>query len=317
MIKPDSLKKDSTILIASPSNGLKKEKKIKSLETLIDKFKSNNFKVLEDSHTRESINGASSTVQKRAKELEEAILNKDIDYILSVSGGDYFLEVLDFIDLDIIKDNIKWLQGHSDITPLLFLTTTKYDIQTIYSFNAANMGSVSNDEFNNNLNILKGEKISQKDFINYPEFKEKKPWTFQKDINLKGKMIGGYLGCLIDILGTKYDCTLDFIEKYKEEGIIWYFDIDYISMEDLFRDLWHLRNAGWFKYTKCILFGRSEEESFTGITIDEAILRGLGDLKIQYVTNFDLGHTNPRITIVNGSNVEIICNSKIHEIKMI
>ena len=43
-------------------------------------------------------------------------------------------------------------------------------------------------------------------------------------MDVTGRLIGGCIDVLKDIIGTKYDGTLDFIEKYKDDGIIWYFD---------------------------------------------------------------------------------------------
>lgn len=313
MIVPKFLKEGDLVIISSPSNGLKKEEKIKLLDEAKKLFNMQKINVIEDKYTRTSDKGESSNAQNRANELEKIIQDKKIDMVLSVTGGDYLIELLDKVNLDFIKDNVKWFQGQSDATILLYLITTKYDIQTIYSFNAASLSKANEVEIFNNFEILKGKKISQKDFnydINLNGEFQNNGWRFKEKIDVTGRIIGGYIGCLIDLLGTKYDYTKNFIDKYKEDGIIWYFDIDYITNEELLRQIWHLKNAGWFEYTKCIIFGRSEEKNYTGITLDEAISRGLDECKIPYITNFDLGHTNPRVTIVNGSKVNLVCNDK-------
>ena len=53
---------------------------------------------------------------------------------------------------------------------------------------------------------------------------------------------------------NKYLDTI-FIDKYKDEGVIWYFDVFSMSAEDLYRTLLQFKNAGWFKYTNLIVFG--------------------------------------------------------------
>lgn len=56
-----------------------------------------------------------------------------------------------------------------------------------------------------------------------------------------------------------------------------------------------------------IMFGRLKNEvSYTGISLHEAISRAIKNENIPILTDVDLGHTNPRITIVNGAiaNVE-------------
>ena len=41
---------------------------------------------------------------------------------------------------------------------------------------------------------------------------------------LKGRTIGGCLDVLIALVGTRFDKTKSFIEKYKEDGFIWYLE---------------------------------------------------------------------------------------------
>ena len=320
MIVPKYLKENDLIAISSQSDGIIKEKKIKNLEESIALLKKRNYKVLEDAYTRKSIKGESAPAKKRKDELERLIKNPEVKLICSVTGGNYLVEVLDDLNLDDVRQNCKWFMGQSDTTILLFLLTTKYDIKTIYSYNAASLAQASKEELENNFKILQGKKIEQKDFhyyINHEQEKKESSWQASSKINTTGRMIGGYLECLTDLIGTKYDTTLEFIEKYKEDGIIWYFDINYIGNETLLRSLWHLRNLGWFQYTKCILFGRGEETSYTGISLEEAIQRGIGDLDIPYITNCDFGHTSPRITIVNGAKVSVVCNNEEHVIKIL
>ena len=111
---------------------------------------------------------------------------------------------------------------------------------------------------------------------------------------------------LSDIFGTRFDKTLSFIEKYKEEGIIWYFDVCELTSEALIHALWKFREAGWFKYTKCILFSRIiKEESFYGISFSEAIREILGEEDIQIAIDCDFGHVSPRMTMINGSIANI------------
>lgn len=320
MLTPEYLKENDFIAISSQSDGIVKEKKVKSLEDSITLLKNRKYKVLEDAYTRNSRKGESAPSKKRAEELEKLIKNKDVKLICSVTGGNYLVEVLDDLNLDCISKEKKWFMGQSDTTILLFLLTTKYDMKTIYFYNAASLAQASKEELENNFKILQGEKIEQRDFhyyIDKENNKQESSWQNSKEINTTGRIIGGYLECLTDMIGTKYDVTVEFIEKYKEEGIIWYFDINYIDNEALLRSLWHLRNLGWFQYTKCILFGRGEEMSYTGISLNEAIERGLKDLDIPYITNCDFGHTSPRITIVNGAKVSVVCNNEEHVIKIL
>ena len=53
-----------------------------------------------------------------------------------------------------------------------------------------------------------------------------------------------------------------------------------------------------------------EEVSYTGIILKNSIKYYLDDLNVPVIINADIGHTNPVMTIVNGSIVKISYDSK-------
>jgi len=319
---PNKLVGGNTIAIISPSNGLNKEREITLLENAEKKLEKCGFNVIEDKYVRCSEKGVSTSAIERANEFLNVVSNKSIDAMITVTGGDFLLEILEYIEDDVICNNLKWVQGQSDSTILLHYLTTKFDIATIYSCNATLFGENYDKQIYDNIAILKGEKIKQTSFDYYISEDEKEVFSNwhllnKKNLNINGRIIGGCLECLLDLVGTKYDYTKQFLEKYKSDNIIWYFDIDYMNNEDILRGMWHLKNAGWFDYTNCILFGRVSEESFNSISLEEAISRGIKDYDIDIITNVDLGHTNPRITIINGGLVNIEYNDDSAVIKFI
>lgn len=314
MIYPNKINNTELIKIISPSNGVKSTK-IPTLEKAISVLKKYNFDVCEDKYVRCSSNGVSASAEKRADELKDAILDTNIKGLVACSGGDYIIQILDYINLNIFKKNIKWIQGHSDITVLLYLLTTKYDIATIYSFNAKAFGDTNlpKSMIENDILFLKGDKPIQMEYgYKIAETNIECNWECITEFHtLKGRIIGGCLDSIKDIIGTKYDSTKKFIDKYKENGIIWYFDIAEMTNEDILRTMWQLKNADWFKYCKGILFGRIENEiTYTNTTLMDAIKYCLSDFNIPILVNVDLGHTNPVLTIINGSIVKITKDKK-------
>lgn len=318
MIYPKYIKENSTIGICAPSAGITNELKIKRLENATKNLKNNNFNIIESNSVRKCNNGISNTSKVRALELEELYLNKDVDIIVCATGGDFLIEMLDNINYYIIKNNIKWLQGYSDPTGLLFTITTNYDIATIYGYNICTYGM--NDWHNsitNSIKLLKGE-INTQDKLDYYEdnyhdyvsglegfYQDKKVnWKSldDKDVVIKGRIIGGCLDIINNLIGTKYDNTINFINKYKDDGIIWYFDCCELSLDDIRRSMWQLKNMGWFKNTNGIVFGRClNETSHYDFTIKDMLNISLGDLNIPIIYDFDLGHKQPALTIINGS----------------
>ena len=46
----------------------------------------------------------------------------------------------------------------------------------------------------------------------------------EPEIRFSGRLLGGCMDCLVNLLGTRFDKTQDFLEKYKEDGIIWFLE---------------------------------------------------------------------------------------------
>lgn len=309
MIYPESLKNGDTIKIISPSNGVK-SKKIGLYDKGINNLTNEGFNIIEDKYVRNSVNGVSSLAENRSKELNEAIINKDIKALIACSGGDYLIQILNLIKFEELNRNVKWIQGQSDITPLLFYITTKYDIATIYNFNAKTFGdeNIPKLMIENDINFLKGNVPVQSEYgFKLDGEKITLPWKcITSDNMISGRIIGGCLDSLKDIIGTKYDNVNNFINKYKDDGIVWYFDVAEMTNEDILRTMWQFKSAGWFNYCKGVLFGRIENEvTYTETSLEDAIKYNLKELDIPIIINCDIGHTDPVITIINGSMVKV------------
>lgn len=313
MIIPEFLKKGDIIGVTAASCGVLD--KIDKYENSINNIKKYGFKIKETSNVRTSGIVSSSDIE-RANELESLYLDNEVKMISIASGGDFLFDMLDNIDYSIIKDNIKWISGSSDPTSLLFLITTNYDIATIYS--PCNMSGFDSEPLHqsylNYFEILKGNLIKQEKFP-YCEnksfsddFDKVNKWkNINGNVNEEGILIGGCIECLKDIIGTKYDRTKEFVEKYKDDGIIWYFDVFSMTSEDLYKTLIQFKYAGWFKYTKAILIGKvCFANSFIDYKYEDAIKNALPDMKVIY--QFDVGHVKPSFTMINGVKVKIMSN---------
>ncbi len=327
MIYPEFLKEKDTIGVTAPSDGITDKVKLKRLDNAIKNFEDRSFIIKETPNVRCSVKGRSASSKERTDELESLYKDDNVKAIICASGGDFLLEMLSELDFNVIKDNPKWLQGFSDPTGLLFTITTNLDIATIYADNFGCFGMEPwHKSLENNLEILKGNIIEQTSFSKYEkgykdyitgkepyELTEKVYWqnlNNEEVINIKGRMIGGCLDIITDLFGTRFDKTKDFLEKYKDDGIIWYFDVCELSSESIIRILWKLKDNNYFKYTKGILFSRVYAcNSYYDITYEEAIYESLKDLNIPIIINTDIGHVSPRMTIINGA-IATITSSK-------
>ncbi|MEE3343323.1 MAG: S66 peptidase family protein [Bacilli bacterium] len=335
MIYPKFITKNSTIGITAPSDGKIDKLDLIRLDNAYNKLKRLGYNIKETSSVRTSINGRSNTAKNRALELEELFNDKNIDIIISASGGEFMMEILPYLNFNIIKNNPKWFCGYSDNTTLGFILPTIFDIASIYSDNISAFGMNKwHQSINNYLDIITGNIITQKSFSKYQStyqdyitglesYNLDKPvsWTNltgQKEIKLEGRLIGGCLDVLLTLVGTKYDKVSRFINKYKNDGIVWFLESCDLSSEQIIRGLWQLKEAGWFKYSKGFIFGRTiTKKTYTNTSYEEAILTSLKDLNIPIIIDSDFGHTNPRLTIINGCYTKIISKNGKGEITQI
>ena len=322
---PSFLRENDTIGVPTPSAGSKDKKKINRYKNAEKKLSELGCKLKLSKNIYNNINGRSADKKVRGKELNEMFKSKDIDFILCAAGGEFLIECLPYVDFNLIKENPKFVAGFSDPTGILFPITTKYDIATIYGNNFSSFGmekySRSHYDF---LDIIKGNKLTFKSYPLYEgerlkqktglesyNLKKRVKWKTlnDKDIKLKGRIIGGCFDIIAELIGTKYDGMKEFNEKYKDDGIIWYFDNCELSMEETIRVLWKMNEFDYFKYCKGVIFGRfGIEVSGLGYDVKNCLKDSiLSDLKIPVIYDADISHKAETIPIINGSIATIEC----------
>lgn len=309
MIYPSFLKKGDTIGISAPSAGV--GRKLESFDKSLSVLKDSGFNIKETEHVR--INDPrGGSAKERGDELNSLFSDSSIDFVMAAAGGDFLNEMIPYVDFELLRKNPKFLMGHSDPTGILYPYTTLCDVATIYGANAGEYDlSPLPEHSKNNLEIIQGNLLVQNSF---KEFQKALPWDVegfvpdtkvkweaaQKEINVSGRCIGGCIDGLKDLIGTKYDGTKEFIERYKEDGFIWYFDNFALSAENLYRTLIQMKYAGWFEYSKAIIIGRTLiESSDTGMDYEWAVTHFIDDVPVIY--NADIGHTMPHMTMINGA----------------
>lgn len=316
MLYPRFLEKNDIIGITAPSQGVGNH--LASFKKSIKTLEEYGYKIKETASVRNK-GMVSTTGEKRSQELDEVITDKNVKMIICASGGDFLLEMLPTINWKNIKQDPKWIMGYSDPTALLYITTTKLDIATIYGCNAGSFDQTNLHEcLKNNLKILSGNILTQKSFDLY-----QKGWLEESDgynltepvywedlngeVNIQGRIIGGCLDCLKDIIGTPYDYTKKFIEKYKDDGFIWYFDVCELSVEEFYRTLFQMKEAGWFEYIKGVVVGRVAVPRcfYKDFSYQDALKKIFPNIPL--IFNADIGHVPPKMTIINGSIAKVTC----------
>lgn len=309
MIYPKFLRPGDTVGITAPSAPIGEGKR-DSFALSLSHLKAEGYRIVETP----SVYGegwASAPGDVRAAELLSLVGDPEVDMIFCATGGDFLIDMLPYVDFEAIRRNPKWIQGYSDPTGLLFPITTGLDVATIYGCNAGGFDMEElHSSLRDNLALLRGEVREQKSFALYERSKgdgaynltEPVRWeTPNGPVDVQGRLIGGCMECLCDLIGTPYDHAADFAARHREEGLIWYFDVFALKAETVYNSLWHMKQAGWFEGARGFLFGRVLfPGTFLGMSYEEAALRALG-MDVPIVMEADVGHVSPRMTLINGS----------------
>lgn len=343
---PENLKKGDTIGICAPSGGISKPEKIQELEKAIQQLEEMGYKIIETESVRKEEKGRSNTAEQRAKEFMELLENEEVKLIIFATGGDYLMEMLDYLDFDKIRTlKPKWMQGYSDITTLEFIFNTVLEIPSIYcdTIKSYAMKPLYRNLIDS-LKIASGEKLEQQSFekrekgpfnsieetfsipqnteiSNNYDLSEKVEWKNMKNerkIEIQGRMIGGCLDCIKMFFGTKYDKINQYINTYKNDGIIWYLECFEMSSPELTLILWQMKNAGYFKNIQGIVFGRPLvfREDY-GINFIETVRQAIGDLNIPIICDADIGHVAPQLAIINGEIMNFVSENGKGKVTMI
>ncbi|MFA9465790.1 MAG: S66 peptidase family protein [Velocimicrobium sp.] len=319
MIYPKFLEKGDRIGVTAPSDGNSNFLDYIRLDHGIDKLTSLGFPVVETPNVRTSIDGRSADKKRRAEEFLSLIRHPKVKAIISAKGGDFLCEMLSLLDFDEIRANPKWMQGYSDNTGILFTVTTACDMATLYGNNFNDFGMDSwHESVINDLELLKGNLVEQTSFdFHEDEFHDKitglegyerdKKVYWQhtgeaKEIIMKGRLIGGCLDVLLNLVGTRFDFVKSYVERYQKDGILWYLESFETNREAITRGLWQLKEAGWFAHASGFIFGRPcMYPSDSKVSYRAAVEESLGELNLPMVFDADIGHKGPQFTVINGA----------------
>ena len=126
------------------------------------------------------------------------------------------------------------------------------------------------------------------------------------EVAFQGRLLGGCLDCLVNLPGTRFDRTREFVERYREDGIIWFLEACELNVFAIRRGLWQLEESGWFEHVKGFLIGRPENgESMMGLDACVAVLEVAGRKNVPVVMDVDLGHLPPMMPLVVGSMADV------------
>ena len=297
--------------------------------------------------------GISNTPKKCGEELTAYYCDKNNDCLISCGGGELMCEILDYVDFDRIREAPpKWYLGYSDNTNFTFLLTTLCDTASVYGPCAAAFGMEPlHLSLNDAMSLLRGEKLVMHGYDRWERESQKDeenplaPYNLTEtsvikyylpdgrtnaeslgdraekcgEIVFSGRLLGGCMDCLTNLLGTKYDRVTEFTDRYREDGIVWFLEACDLNLMSIRRAMWQMEHAGWFRHCKGFLIGRPRigmsVEEF-GIDHYQAVCEMLYSYHVPVLMDLDIGHLPPAMPLICGSMARVVSDGESYRVEM-
>ncbi|WP_454956746.1 S66 family peptidase [Gemella sanguinis] len=216
------------------SNGKAQEDKIK-LDKLEEALKSLGLVPIYSNYLYKDEFGRSASAKVRAQEVMKFFRDESIKAIFDISGGDLSNEILDYLDYDIIKKNIKPFFGYSDLSVVLNAITAKTGEPT-YLYQVLKI--ISNKDIRNRFE--KTVLYNEPDLVNIS-------WEFFQGEEISGIVAGGNIRCFLKLAGTQYFPDL--------ENRVLFLEGLGTTVESLITHLTQLKQMGAFDKIAGLLLG--------------------------------------------------------------
>ena len=288
-IKPLALRPGDTVGIVAPASNVRAE----HLEAGCAALREVGYKPFYfESILERDLYFAGSAV-RRARELEEMFVRDQVRAIICARGGYGSNYLLDLLDLNKIKAHPKIFVGYSDLTTLLTYFADSAGMVTFH-------GPMVAKDFAHadGVDVASWERA----------LNGSSDWAVELGSNVKsliegsaeGILYGGCLSILVASLGTPYEIrtagTILFLEDLAAKP----FQIDRMLMQ--------LKLAGKLADVEGIIFGEmldcrqsTDTNKDQGYTLEEVVLRVVGDLGVPVAYGLRSGHVSCRnITLPFG-----------------
>lgn len=325
---PKSLPKGGTIGFVAPSFGCATEPYKSAFMNACKKWREMGYRLdLGPNCFAESGTGISNTPEACAGELMSYYAKKDVDCLISCGGGELMCEILDFLDFEALgRMEPKWFLGYSDNTNLTFLLATLCDTASVYGPCASTFGMEPwHGSLWDAMNLLtgsadhvKGYDLWEAEPLKNPEnplapYHLTEPRLLKRfpdrDVQFNGRLLGGCMDCLINMVGTGFDKTAEFAERYREDGVLWFLEACELNVFAIRRAMWQMEHAGWFAHAKGFLIGRpANGQEMMGLDTYHAVMDIVGYRDVPVIMDVDLGHTAPMMPLITGSMAEVRVN---------
>ncbi len=286
-MKAKALKKGDLIGVFAPSSWVDKAK----VETARKYLEARGFRVYIHPQTFNRFNQSAGTDDEKLAAFTELLKDKDVKAIFAAGGGNFSTHLLDRINYRVVKNNPKIIMGFSDVTALLNAVHAKTGLITFHGPVLTWLPKQTKAMADFNFSVLAGKTPS------YPMANARilRPGT------ATGPMIGGNLSLLHLLPGTKtapdFNGAILFIEDIGEE------------LNHIDRMMVHLKRTGILNKISGIICGDFSDLKDTGkpfgFTLDDIILKHIGDRPIPIIMDAPFGHDKTLYTMPVGGQAKL------------
>lgn len=285
---PEKLKKGATVGIIAPSSPVPEERVGQCIETV----ESLGYRVKAADNLAASKGGYMAGDERvRGQWINRMFEDPEVDAVFCLRGGDGANRVIDFLDLEVIRNNPKIFVGYSDVTSLHLLFNQQCDLVT---FHGPMVSSNMVDHFDPESREAFFEAIAEEGSYSYKAPSGKEIGVAREGC-AKGRLTGGNLTVICASVGTPYEIDTTgkilFIEEIGEH------------IGNLDRHIYQLRNAGKFDSAAGILLGQFTrcDQDEPDYSIVDVVLEATEGLNIPVMYNIQSGHDFPMINLPMGA----------------
>ena len=267
------------------SNGKAREDKIK-LNKLEELLKSLGLVPVYSNYLYKDKFGRSASAEIRSEELMNFFSDKSIKAIFDISGGDLSNEILDYLDYNIIKKNIKPFFGYSDLSVVLNAITIKTGEPT-YLYQVLNI--IGNENIRDSFK--KTVMYNEPDLTNIS-------WNIFQGEEISGIVAGGNIRCFLKLAGTQYFPDL--------ENRILFLEGLGTTVESLITHLTQLKQIGVFDKISGLLLGTfTNIEKIYNKNDIYSIVKDFIDKDLPVAKTSEVGHDINSKMITIGGRINI------------
>jgi len=310
VVKPPKLEKGSVLGIVSPSYTITEV--ADDYASGIMSLRSLGFEIKEGRTTRVKEGKMPGSDEERAEDINAMFADNNVKGIVCALGGRYGLRTLRHLDWKLIGSNPKVFSGMSDITTFhaAFLAKTGLSglHQTDVAFGFGQNPRSPGWKFETSLFLrITGE---SKPLGLLPSLT---PWACWRGGRAEGRLFGGHLPTLRNLMGTKYFPEID-------EKIIFFFEAMSEYFNEIEKILVQFREVGILDKTSGLLVGKIRGEK-DGSTVDmitdlkEIVMEITDEYDMPVIAGMDFGHYTPNLPMPLGILAEM--NADLLEVRII